>query len=193
MKKRPSFAVSLASALRADAEERGWRAFFPTFGILSAVVGGIAAFFTPLEFWADAKWDISTAVYAGLLAFNGLLLALGWSAFSRIYEIIAGGPVGEVLRKHDLLAEHLAFVDGNHATLIASASFSMVGLVSVLMNLPIAADHAILALSVGTTAYALIRAMASTKMMSDLVWEQAHLNEPAKPTLRPVEGAREAK
>lgn len=188
MKKRPSFAVSLASALRADAADRGWRAFFPTFGILSGVIGVGAAYFTPIAFWTTAQWDISTAVYGGLLAFNGLLLALGWSAFSRIYEIIANGKVGEVLRKHDLLSEHLAFVDANHATLVASASFSLVGLISVLMTLPLIADQAILGLSVGTIVYALIRAMASTKMMSDLVWEQAHLAETAdRPLLRPVE------
>ena len=40
-------------------------------------VGFASASYIPLEFWMDRKWDVSTAVFGGSMAFNGLLMSLG--------------------------------------------------------------------------------------------------------------------
>lgn len=175
MKRRPSYAASLASALHTDAGDRGWCAFFPIYIICSVAIGCIASFYMPDTFWSDEQWAVSVTVYGGLLAFNGLLLALGWYAFSKIYEILSDAKIGQVLYKNDLLSDHLAFIDGNHVVLILATIASGVGLLTILMPLKLGVDRIIFVAVISTTLYALYRALSSTKMMSELVWEHAHI------------------
>lgn len=188
MKKRPSLAVSIAASLQSGAEARGMRAYFPTWILLSAALGGTLATSLPSEFWSQENWDISTAVLAGLLAFNGLLLALGWFAFAKIYETLTGTKLGSMLTRHGLLGVHLAFIDVSHFVLVFSSIASVACLVTVLLPLPIWADRTMLGISIALTAYGLFRAISATQMMNDLVWEQAHL-EHSGPQLAAVSRA----
>ena len=184
MNSRPSLAVAMAVVLRSKVERMGWLGYIPyVFGACLAL-GFAGAVFVPADFWSNDRWDISTAVFAGLLAFNGLLMAMGWFAFSKIYEIISGEAVGKVLTKHDLLGLHLAFIDISHLVLIASSALSVLGLVTVLTGLPPLADQGILGACLGFTLYGMVRAFSATNMMNELVWEQAQLRDvPTGPQL----------
>ncbi|NJM51598.1 MAG: hypothetical protein HC843_12620 [Sphingomonadales bacterium] len=85
---RPSFASTLAKALSIGAKKRGIFAYIPLRLIGCVISGAIIAGFVPNSFWLNKNLGSSLAVYGGILAFNGLLLAIGWGAFSKIYEII---------------------------------------------------------------------------------------------------------
>lgn len=175
MKPRPSLSVSFAAALQADAEHRGFLAYVPYLLAASVVAGSSLAYYTPADFWATDHWDVSTAVYAGLLAFNGLLMALGWFAFSKIYEILVGDRLGAMLTKHDLLGVHLAFIELSHIVLVVASLSTAVGLISVLLPLPILADRILFGATITSTIYALVRAVSSVNVVNQLVWEQANL------------------
>jgi hypothetical protein len=151
-------------------------------------VGAAAAWVVPDAFYGSGERDISTTVYSGILAFNGFLLAVGATAFSKIYEIMTGPVLGPILRKHGLIDEHLAFVDVNQLTLVAAAMFSLAGLITVLLPALPWVDRIIFSGAVGLSLYALARTMASAKMMHDLIWEQSHANDRSseQPKLRPV-------
>lgn len=190
MKKRPTLAVSIATSLQAGAENRGLRAYIPFWMVASAVAGYAVAFYLPAEFWSDDKWDVSTAVFAGFLAFNGLLLALGWFAFAKIYETLTGTELGAMLTRHGMLGVHLAFIDVSHFVLVFSSIASVLCLVTVLLPVPLWADRIAIGTSISLTVYGLCRAISATRMMNDLVWEQAHLAPQLGPRLAAVENAK---
>jgi hypothetical protein len=193
MTPRPSLAKSFASALNYAAEQRGWIAFVPYVVLASVGLGAYAAWSVPEAFWSDGKWDVSATVYGGVLAFNAILLAVSGNAFAKIYEIITGPTVGPVIRKHGLLEEHLAFVDVNQLTLVAAALASLAGLITVLLPVLVWVDRSLLAATFSLSAYSLVRTMQASKMMHELIWEQAHLGDESsepQPRLRPVENGR---
>ena len=176
MNNRPTLSVSIATALISSAESKGFLAYVPfVFGACLAV-GFASAEYIPVGFWLDSRWDVSTAVFGGLLAFNGLLMSLGWFAFSKIYEIIANDSLGKMLTKHGLLGVHLAFIDISHLVLICASLLSVLGLVATLTGMPILVDRLLFGGCLGFTLYGLARAFSATKMMNDLIWEQANLS-----------------
>lgn len=187
MKNRPSLAEATAKSVQLDVEARGVVGFVPYWLMLSIIVGAVVAVILPGSFFLDARWDVSTAVYAGILAFNGLLMSLGWFSFSKIQEILLNDDVGKMLTRHDLLGIHLAFIDLTHLILIAACFLSGAGLVAIPMALPLVADQLLLASTIGMTIYALYRAYSATSVANSLIWEQAHLNI-ERPPLRTVEG-----
>jgi hypothetical protein len=152
-KPRPTLSVSLAMSLKASAESRGFLAYIPFIFGFCLVAGFVSAEFIPTEFWSLERWDVSTAVYAGLLAFNGLLMSLGWFAFSKIYEILASDRLGKMLTKHGLLGVHLAFIDVSHIVLISASALSGMGLVAVLVEAPLWVDKLALGSALGFTLY----------------------------------------
>lgn len=177
MKRRPSLAVSMAASLQSEAEQRGFFAYIPVVLLMCLSAGAGLAYLVPADFWTNDRWDISTAVYAGLLAFNGILMALGWFSFAKIYEILTNGPIGRMIVKHGLLGMHLAFIDITHFVLVGSSIMAVVGLISVLVDAPLWIDRSILAASLGLTGYALARGVSAASMVSELIWEQAQLNK----------------
>lgn len=189
MRSRPSFAQSFATAFAEDAKDRGWRAYVPIYIGGSAAAGSIAAFGVPATFWYDTNWGVSAAVFGGILAFNGLLLALGWSAFSKIYEVMLTEPIGPILRRHNLLDVHLAFIDANHFVLVVAALASGTAMLVTLAVVPLFVDRMLFGLSVAMTMYSIVRALASIRMMNDLIWERAHFTSTGEPSLQSVRGA----
>lgn len=188
MDKRPTLAESIAASVQAEAEDKGFWAFVPYHLIACIAVGAVIGWLMPAEFWSDAKWDVSTAVFGGLLAFNGILLALGWFAFSKIYEIISNNSLGKRLTQHGLLGVHLSFIDYNHIVFVTSALLTGCCLFFVLLEVPIWADRIALGGALSLTMYSLVKAISATSTMNELVWEQAHMADATSPALRTVGG-----
>ena len=159
------------------------RSICPKVECIAAVlsVGFASASYIPLEFWMDSKWVVSTAVFGGLLAFNGLLMVLGWFAIAKIYEILSNDSLGKMLTTHGLLGLHLSFIDIIHLVLICASLLSVLGLIATLAGLPIVVDRLLFGGGLGLTLYGLSCAFSATRMMNDLIWEQANIGrEPPK-------------
>jgi len=184
--KRPTFRKLFFQFVAELIEDKWWH-LIPVWLIIAGTAGYGAAKLMPTEFWANENWGVSVTVYSGFLAFNGLLLALGWNAFSKSYEIISTGAFAQFLKRHNLLLEHLFFIDLVHYALVVSVIASGVGLVSVMFSLDIIYDRAILCGVIGLSIYALVKAMAAIKAMNDLIWDRAHYPQQEEPHIRPVE------
>jgi hypothetical protein len=78
----------------------------------------------PKEFWPQRR-DNATVVYAAILTMNGIILALSWGAFAKIYETISAPNFSTFLKEHGALDKFLFFVAYVHLAqllaLIASA------------------------------------------------------------------------
>ncbi len=186
MTQRPSFAASFAKALAISAKKRGMWAYLPGQILITLSLGAAVAWFVPEKFWTDAHWSESATVYGGMLAFNALLLAVGWGAFAKIYEIIGATDFAAFLRRHDMLDLHILFVSTVHAALATASAISFGGLVSLLLPLPLSGDRVIFGLMIGSSVYSLIQAMRATTMMNDLIWDKAHSEPATAPALKAV-------
>jgi len=186
MEARPKFFTTFCQSVGDAYERKGVRAIIPWWLLVGFAVGGAVAWYMPAVYWSDGNWDVVTTVFTGFLAFDGLLLALGWGAFSKIYEILSTGSFAAFLRRNGLLSEHLFFVDAVHGALVLSAVSSGVALVTVLLPLPLLADRIIMASVVGLSLWSLAKALSAMRMMNDLVWEVAHTEADDRGHLRPV-------
>jgi len=188
---KPSYASTLAKALAISADRHGMRAYVPTYVLLSIGVGGFTSWFVPQAFWVDSNWGASVAAFVGVLTFNGILLAVGWNAFSRIYEALGSKSFSSFLRKHNLLDLHLMFIETVHYSLTLSAGFSLFALLALLVQLPLWIDQSIFAFVIATTLYSIIQAMRAIGMMNALTWELAHTESDEYRGLRAVASPQE--
>jgi hypothetical protein len=137
-----------------------------------------------------------------MVTINGLLLALSWGSFAKIYEMAAEPKMANFLRRHDLLSSYVFQVDFIHLAQICALFWSGVALVlCVVDHLPTAISQWIslltiqrisLALVVASTRYALKYALGAVRIMQDIVWYSAQLSgDDPEPDLRVHEGGRE--
>lgn len=169
---RPRFLPSALEQLRQEASLTGWRSVVPVWFIAFAVLGAVAAYAVPDVFWDSGRWDVSTAVYAGLLTFNGLVLALGWAAFARMYDVLLRPGFGNYIYKAGLMNDYIVQISFMNIIKVFAISFSAIGLLSVLIENPyIIIDRIIFALVVCLTAYEIKQATDAVSAMNDLVWQ----------------------
>jgi hypothetical protein len=191
MPKRPSFPETYAKALGIAAKKRGWRAYIRLRPIFAAAIGAAATWFMPVGvagFWADASWGVSATVFGGVLAFNAILLAVGWSAFAKIYDVISAPDFSAFLKRHNILDVHLMFVTGIHFALAAAALISFAALIGLLLPLPLLVDQILFGLTVATSVNGIVEAFRATGLMNDLIWDKVHSDERGggQPNLRSV-------
>lgn len=189
MRPRPKFLSSFFSALSDIVERKNVLYLIPYWLIAGGVIGGVVAWYVPANFWTIARWDVSATVYTGFLAFDGILLALGWGAFSKVSEILCSGEFSKFLRRHNLLDVHLMVMDFIHGILVISAISSVLGLISIFLHIPMIAHRAILAVVIALSFYSLIKSFSAMKMMNDLIWDFAHYEPKKEPHLTPVENS----
>ena len=120
---RPKFLRSFLDALGKEAEITGWRAVIP-YALLPCVALAVAvAYFMPATFWSTHDQEMAVVVYSGILTFNGLILTLGWSAFSRIYDVLLRGDFGKYVMRAGLLADYLLQITYMHIFQVAAVIF----------------------------------------------------------------------
>jgi hypothetical protein len=182
---RPKFLPSYIGAILRESETSGWRALFPYVLICCACVAGAIAYFVPASFWAPEKRELAVAFYAGVLTFNGLTLALGWTAFSRIYDVLLRADFGKYLMKNNLLNDYILHISYMHVFEIVAVVATTNGLVSVLLaNIPLWLSKLVFAGCLMWTAYAVKQAITAVTAMNDLVWQAAFFesNKPVPAT-----------
>lgn len=169
---RPKFLTSFFAAL-SDNAERGWRSLVPIWMIICGAIGWLSVCYIPASFWGGAHEDGVVALYIGILVLDGLILALSWSAFSRIFESISDGEFGAYLMKHDLLGGYIFYVEFLNVAQIASLIATSVAIFSFITEaLSVAWDRGLCAVMVAVSAYAIRAACAAITVMNDLLWQK---------------------
>jgi len=128
---------------------------------------------------------------AGLLTLNGLILALSWSAFTKIYELVGAGDFCAFLRRHKLLSHYLAFVGYVHVAQVLAILTTAFAMLAPLLSLQLWVVKLAVALSFAATAYAIKQGVAASTVMQDLIWQRSEFEAGSvvTPTVRPVNQA----
>jgi len=137
------------------------------------LVGELSAYYVPAKFWSDDGWGTLATVYSGILTFDGILLAVGWSAYSKVYEIIGSATYASFMRRNDILDIHLVAIDLVLFFLTISAVLAGMGLIVALCPVPIMVDRALFGAMVGFALYSLVQTRRASGMMHDLIWDRA--------------------
>jgi hypothetical protein len=175
---RSGFLTSYFDAMKDKARTDGWRAVIPVWFVFGLTIGAAVAYAMPDELWHKEKWDILLVLYATMVTINGLLLALSWSAFSRIHEVVISSPGFSLfLRRAQLLNHYIFYIDYVQAAQLLALLASGVGLFTSLMPLPTYLNRIALAASVGLSIYAIKYAVNAVTVMHDLVWQKAIFEE----------------
>jgi hypothetical protein len=174
---RPGFLTSYFEAMRQKAREHSWRAIIPYWALLGAAIGSVIAYFQPDEIWLHS--DTAVTIFVGMLTINGLLLALCWSAFSRIHELIVSSPGFAVfLRQANLFNTYLFYIDYVQAAqLLAVITSGTALLTATIHSIPIFWSRILFAATIATTIYAIKYAVNAVTVMHDLVWQKAKFEE----------------
>jgi len=181
MPKRPKFWSTFFRLLSEKFEKKGAHSLVPFRLIACALLGCSFAYFLPSSFFEKKSWDVTIAFFAGLLAFNSLMLALGWSAFSKIYEMMNTGLLKRFLVNQNMLEEHLFFIEFVHRSLVFSTVLSGIGLGTTLLSLPVIGDRLVVVFASTFSLWALFHAHSAVMLVNDLVWDAAHMENKSRP------------
>lgn len=190
---RPGFLPSFFGAMAERAESKTlWRMFVVP-SLAAAAAAGVACF-VPAAFWADARLDVATTVYTGILTFNGLILALSWSAFSRIHEMIGAPKFCAFLRRNGLLNKYIVTVSFIHGLQLFAVVASAVGLIALLLSVPyLIIDRILFGVMTFGSIWAVQQASTAVGIMHDLLWQKAlfdeHNERNGSPNVVPMGGA----
>jgi len=174
---RPKFLSSFFSAMAERAERK---TIFQGIlvPIVAAIVGAATAYWLPADFWLEKNMGVATSVYVGILTLNGLILAISWSAFSRIYETISAPKFSAFLQRNELLNKYLVTLTFIHGLQLFSIIVSASGLVILLMDISyLFIDRSIFGLIVFGSIFAIQQATSAVAIMNDLVWQKATFDE----------------
>jgi hypothetical protein len=181
---RPTFVEAWLADIQEDVRRYGKRKLLPIALIICAVIGAMVAILVPADhFWN--KPEVSVVFFTATLTMNGLLLALSWSSFAKIYEIASEPKLAASLRRNNLLNGYIFQVDYIHFTQITALICSGAALVfSVLGHLPHIVEENVslltiqkvgLGLVVMSSIYGLKYALGAVRLMQDLVWYVAQM------------------
>jgi hypothetical protein len=167
---RPSFIESLLESFQDDYKHLGARSLIPVWVLISVGAGAGSAYFVPHSFWIESL-EVPVGVFGALLTLNGLILALSWSAFSKIYETVAAEGFVQYLHQKNMLHKYFFMIDFIHLTQILSVLASASGLfISLLPVVPLEYKFWIFGAAVASSVYSFRYASGSVSMMQDLVW-----------------------
>jgi hypothetical protein len=181
--RRPSFIDSWLTDIRDDVRRYGKWKLVPWVALICIAIGAsVTALVAKDHFWE--KPEISVVFFTAAVTINGLLLALSWGSFAKIYDIAVEPKLASFLRRHDLLKDYIFQVDYIHITQILALSCSGIALVlSVIDRLPhyvsdiiplVTLQKVSLAACIASTIYALKYAVGAVRIMQDLVWNSAY-------------------
>lgn len=177
--KRPGFLTSLLDSWQLTLAHGKGRELIPYWIIGSAASGAAVVYCLPKTFWDGTKLDVSVSVLSGLLTFNGIILALCWSAFGKIYEIIGAGAFSAHLRKHQLLNHYLLFVGYCHASQVLAIALTGFAIFALWLPLKVWVIKVAVGGALAGSVYALRQGIATSTAMQDLIWRKSTFDERA--------------
>lgn len=167
----PSFPPTYAKALKFAADRRGWLAYIPVAGLFAILVGVACFIMTPSAFWCPANRGNAIMVYAAILTFSGILLALGWSAFTKNFDIIGRGHLGEFLKENDILDVHLLFISITNWSLTVFSIMTFIGLISLVLCTNVIVMRVVFALMITSAFNAVARSLSLNRFIQELIWD----------------------
>lgn len=191
MTTRPPFLKSLLEAWHSSLDDGFW-ALFPYWLLISFGAGGWVAYELPADLLGGKDQSDAVAAMAGLLTLNGLILALSWSAFSKIYEIIGAGEFCAFLRRSKLLSHYLVYVGYVHIAQLVAVMATGFALFSILLPFQPWVMRLAISAAIGGSIYAIRQAVAASTVMQDLIWQRSAFDQerPAQPAIRGVNGGK---
>ena len=200
-RKRPSFLEAWLEDLQDDLRRYGTIKLVPWLALVCIAIGTGVTLLVPQQHFWD-KPEISSVFFTATVTINGLLLALSWGSFAKIYELASEPKLAAFLRKHDHLRRYIFHVDFIHIAQVFALAWSGLALVlSVIDHLPDAVTGIISLLTlqkislagvVASTIYALRYAIGAVRIMQDLVWDSTYfLGEGSERDITVHEGGRD--
>jgi hypothetical protein len=182
-KQPPSFLEAWLDDLRDDLRRYGNHKLVPWTMLACCAVGAAVSLLVPKDhFWA--KPEVSVVFFTAAVTINGLLLALSWGSFAKIYELASAPTMASFLRRHNLLNGYIFQVDFIHLAQVCAVCWSGAALIlSVVGHLPheierylplLVIQKVSLAGCIASSIYALVYALGAVRMMQDLMWHSAH-------------------
>jgi hypothetical protein len=199
IEKRPTFVDSWLTDIREDYRRYGRRKLVPWWALGSIAIGVAVSLLVPKEhFWE--KPEVSVVFFTAMVTINGLLLALSWGSFAKIYEIAAEPKLASYLRRHDLLRGIIFQVDYIHiAQVVALSSSAIALLLCVINHLPHAVSSMLPLLTmqkvsfagaIASSIYALRYALGAVRIMQDLIWYSTYFLDDTERQIRVHEGGK---
>lgn len=160
-----------------EIKQYGKRAAVPFWLLAFALVGGFVAWAVPARFFGDNP-DFTggrIALFAAVLTFNALMLALCWSSFAKIFEALQAPGFGAYVRQKNMLEMYEFYVDFIHYLQVIAAAVALVGLFIAIWA---ASDfppwlgylgRISIAMTIASSLYAMRYAVGSVRLMRDLV------------------------
>jgi hypothetical protein len=173
---QPNFSELLRSEIREDLS-RGFGRVIPWLAAGCAALGAAVAYFAEASLFVQAQWGTLASVYGGVVTFNGITLALGWTTIGRVYDTVSKADFSRFLRASGILNTYLFYISLVHIVQVTGAVAAVAGLVSVFLPLPAPADRVILGAVVATTLYAIRWAAGSARIVKDLSWHYSTFDE----------------
>lgn len=170
---RPTFLKSLLDSWQLTLASDRSRDLIPYWILTSMGAGAAIVLNLPKNFWDGTKLDVTVSAISGLLTFNGIILALCWSAFGKVYEIIGAGRFCEHLRAHNLLGHYLLFVGYCHAAQVIAILFSAFSIFALWLPLSGWFVKTSIAAAIASSFYAVRQGVATSTVMQDLIWQKS--------------------
>jgi hypothetical protein len=173
---RPSFGVLFRSEMIRSIET-GFGRLVPWIMLGCVGIGFGAARYASSELFQQGNAGTLATIYGGIVTFNGITLALTWSAIGKVYDTVARPDFSRFLRASKILSTYLFYVSLVHTVQVTSAVAAVLGLVSVFQPLPPLVSRIAFGVVVATTLYAIRWAAGSAKIVQDLAWHYATFDE----------------
>lgn len=170
---RPTFLKSLLESWQLSLSQDKPHHLIPYWLLASAGTAVAVVTQLPAFFWAEANRSTLVSMISGVLTFNGIILALCWSAFGKVYEIVGAGEFCAHLRKHNLLSHYLVFVSYCHASQVVAILCTAAALYVIWLPVELGVVKALFAASIGFTLYAVRQGVATSTVMQDLIWAKS--------------------
>lgn len=170
---RPTFLKSLLDSWQLSISLGRERDLIPFWILAAFALGWAVVYFIPSSFWAAKERSNVVSILSATMTFNGIILALCWSAFGKVYEIIGASGFAAHLRKHNLLNHYLVFVGYCHIAQVVAISMTAFALFALWLPFASWFVKLIFGGAVAATAYALRQGVATSTLMQDLIWQKS--------------------
>lgn len=169
---QPNFVQAWIKDL-SDEVNDAWYRIIPVWVLLFFGSATAAAYYMPSSFWVNRAGEVvdhATILYTAILTLNGIIVALSWSAFGKIYEMIGAGKFSAFLQKHEVLESYLFLVRYVNVAQMSALVVSMATLIAAQFpQVPLTAQRVLCALALGFGAYAIKQASTAVGVTEDLV------------------------
>jgi len=143
---------------------------------LCAGAGYLVASRAPHSLFTENNWQTLTGVYAGALTFNGIALALTWTAIGKVYDTITRGEFARFLRVAGSLEQYQFYIQFMHLIQIFAAVASVAGLFATFADVSELIERIALGTVAGATLYSIKWAGGSVRLVRDLTERQVEFD-----------------